>query len=304
MGVQGEPGTAGWGAVPAGTAVLSIQSHVVYGHVGNAASVFPLQRLGIEVMALHTVQFSNHPGYGAWTGAVVPAVMVRDLVDGVAARGALARCRAVLSGYMGDAETCGAILDAVGRVQAARADALYCCDPVIGDTGPGVYVRAGVPETIATRAVPAADLLTPNGFELAFLTGQPIRTLAGAVAAAGTLRGRMRAAGPRIVLVTSLAGGDTPADAVDMLVVSDAGAARLRTPRLPQQFSGAGDATAAMFLAAILAGAAPADALGLAGNAIHAVLDRTMADGARELSLVAAQGAIADPPRRFRPESV
>ena len=278
--------------------VLSIQSSVVYGHVGNSAAVFPLQRLGIEVLALHTVQFSNHPGYGAWTGQVFPGALVRDLVDGVAARGVLPGIDAVLSGYMGDADTCGAILDAAARVRAANPAALYCCDPVIGDTGPGVYVRAGLPELIAERAVPAADLLTPNGFELAHLTGQPVRTAADAVAAAGRLRHRMRPGGPRVVLVTSLGEGD----AVEMLAVSDAGAVRLRTPRLPGQFSGAGDATAALFLAAFLRGGDASAALAFAGNAIHAVLSQTVAAGARELCLVAAQASIAAPSTQFLPE--
>ena len=279
--------------------VLSVQSSVVYGHVGNAAAVFPLQRLGIEVLALHTVQFSNHPGYGHWTGQVFPGALVRELVDGVAARGVLGRCDAVLSGYMGDAETCGAILDAVGRVRGANPRALYCCDPVIGDTGPGVYVRAGLPELIANRAVPEADLLTPNGFELGLLAGGPVESEAGAVDAAGRLRARMNPDGPRVVLVTSLGEGT---GAVDMLTVSDAGAARLRTPRLPQHFSGAGDLTAALFLAAFLRERDAAGALAFAANAVHAVLACTAAAGARELCLVAAQDAIASPPARFTPE--
>ena len=280
------------------TAVLSIQSSVVWGHVGNAAAVFPLQRLGIEVLALHTVQFSNHPGYGHWTGQVFPGALVRDLVEGVAARGVLGRCDAVLSGYMGDADTCDAILGAVGRVRAANGAALYCCDPVIGDTGPGVYVRAGLPELIAERAVPAADLLTPNGFELGLLAGHAVYTVPDAVNAAQRLRTRMNN-GPRVVLVTSL-GEETTS--VDMVVISDAGAARLRTPRLPMRFSGAGDATAALFLAAFLRERDAAAALAFAANAIHAVLVRTEAEGARELCLVAAQDAIAQPPMRFLPE--
>ena len=281
------------------TTVLSIQSSVVFGHVGNAAAVFPLQRLGIEVLALHTVQFSNHPGYGHWTGQVFPGASVRELVDGVAARGVLNRCDAVLSGYMGDADTCDALLGAVARVRGANPAALYCCDPVIGDAGPGVYVRAGLPELIAELAVPAADLLTPNGFELGFLLGHPVRTVAEAADAARRLRARMHRAGPRVVLVTSL--GEEDAD-VDMLAVSDAGAALLRTPRIPQHFSGAGDVTAALFLAAFLRTGDAAAALAFAGNAVHEVLARTAAAGARELCLVAAQDAIANPPARFTPE--
>ena len=142
--------------------LLSIQSHVAYGHVGNAAAVFPLQRLGIEVWPVHTVQFSNHTGYGHWTGQVYTGDAVRDLVDGIAARDVLRHCDAVLSGYMGDAGIGEAILHAVARVREENPNALYCCDPVIGDAGRGAFVREGVAEFMKARAVPAADIVTPN----------------------------------------------------------------------------------------------------------------------------------------------
>ena len=280
------------------TTVLSIQSWVAYGHVGNAAALFPLQRLGIEAWAVHTVQFSNHPGYGAWTGQVFPGQAVRDLVDGIAARGVLGQCDAVLSGYMGDADTGDAILETAARVRAANPAALYCCDPVMGDIGPGIYVRPGIPELIAGRAVPAADILTPNQFELQHLCG-PIRTLAEAVTAASLLRGRMRPGGPAVVLVTSLRTDDTPRDAIDMLACDAAGAVRLRTPLLPIVPSGAGDATAALFLAAWLRTGHAGRALGFAGSAIHAVLRQTAAAGSRELCLVAAQHELVAPSIEF-----
>ena len=95
--------------------ILSIQSHVAYGHVGNAAAVFPMQRLGHEVWPIHTVQFSNHPGYGGFRGASFDAALIDACVEGIAERGALARCDAVLSGYLGGAETGDAILRAVAR---------------------------------------------------------------------------------------------------------------------------------------------------------------------------------------------
>src|SRR5947209_11157152 len=110
--------------------ILSIQSWVAYGHVGNAAAIFPLQRLGAEVWAINTVQFSNHPGYGSWTGQVATSAEISTLVDGVEARGALSACDAILSGYMGDPSIGEAILDAVRRVRRANPSALYCCDPV------------------------------------------------------------------------------------------------------------------------------------------------------------------------------
>jgi pyridoxine kinase len=157
--------------------LLSIQSHVVYGHVGNAAAVFPLQRLGVEVWPLHTVQFSNHTGYGDWRGQVFDAGLIRELVAGIAQRGVLGQCDGVLSGYMGGADTAEAILDAVAAVKRANPAARYCCDPVIGDVGRGVFVRDGIPEFMRAKAVPAADVVTPNQFELDYLSGRASKTL-------------------------------------------------------------------------------------------------------------------------------
>ena len=289
-----------------GLNILSIQSWVAYGHVGNAAAIFPLQRLGAEVWAVNTVQFSNHPGYGGWEGQVFTGAMVQAVVEGIAARGVLAGCDAVLSGYMGEPAVGGAILSAVAQVRAANARALYCCDPVMGDEG-AVYVRPGIPELIAARAVPAADILTPNQFELETLTGRDCGTLEGARAACQALRGRMAASGPGIVLVTSLRTEQTPADALDMLAVDGSGAYRLRTPLLPIAPNGAGDAIAALFLLHVLRAGpvhAAAAALAAAGSAIHGVLRHTAASGAREIQLIAAQDELVAPSIGFIAEKL
>ncbi|MGC1749401.1 MAG: pyridoxal kinase, partial [Pseudolabrys sp.] len=157
--------------------ILSIQSHVAYGHVGNAAATFPLQRMGVEVLPIHTVQFSNHTGYGSWKGRVFDAGMVSELVEGIEQRGVLGECDGILSGYMGSADIGAAILDAVTAVKRANPAARYCCDPVIGDVGRGVFVREGIPEFMRNKAVPAADLITPNQFELDYLSNRASRTL-------------------------------------------------------------------------------------------------------------------------------
>src|SRR5882724_3261195 len=151
--------------------LLSIQSHVAYGHVGNSAAVFPLQRLGVEVWPVHTVQFANHAGYGPPRGAVFDGAMIREVVQGIEERGMLGSCDGVISGYMGSAEIGEAILDAVARVKRANPSALYGCDPVIGDVGRGMYVAPEVAEFIKARALPAADVVTPNQFELGYLAG-------------------------------------------------------------------------------------------------------------------------------------
>ncbi len=286
--------------------ILSIQSWVAYGHAGNASAVFPLQRLGFEVWAVNTVQFSNHTGYGAWTGQVFAPQHVSELVAGIAARGALPACGALLSGYMGDAGTAGAILEAVGMVREANPAALYCCDPVMGDVGRGVFVRPEIPEVMRAQAVPQADILTPNQFELELLTGRTVESLPGALDAAQELRGRMKRGGPRVVLITSLLREGTPPQTIETLAVSGEGAWTVRTPLLPLDPppNGAGDAIAALFLGHYLIGRDVVRALEDAVSGLYGLLERTLRAGTRELQLVAAQGEYVSPSRRFGAERV
>src|SRR5579885_2018792 len=180
--------------------VLSVQSRVAYGHVGNAASVFPLQRLGIEAWALDTVAFSNHTGHGKWRGAAVAAAEIAALFEGIAALGVLPQIDAVLSGYLGSAATGPVLIDIVARVRQANPRALFCCDPVIGDIDTGSYVTEGIAEFFRDQALALADIVTPNRFELEYLTGARIATIAEATRAAQALRAR----GPGVVLLTSL----------------------------------------------------------------------------------------------------
>ena len=280
--------------------VLSIQSHVAYGHVGNASAVFPMQRLGVEVWPVHTVQFSNHTGYGAWRGEVFAAETIRDVVRGVGERGALARCDAVLSGYMGSAAIGEAILEAVAAVRAENPAALYCCDPVLGDTDEGVYVRPGITEFMRERAVPAADILTPNQFELDLLTGLPSGTLAQARAAIAALHGR----GPRVVLVTSAATAETPADRIDLLAGEGGDLYRVRTPRLDLAINGAGDCIAALFLVHYAQTRSAALALERAAASVYGLLRRTAEAGSREILTVEAQDEFVTPSDTFPAQAV
>jgi pyridoxine kinase len=279
--------------------ILSIQSWVAYGHVGNTSAVFPLQRLGAEVWAVNTVQFSNHTGYGAWRGQVFSEALIRDCVTGIAERGVLGRCDAVLSGYMGDAGIGEAILDAVGQVKAANRAALWCCDPVIGDVGRGIFVRPGIPEFFRDQALPASDITTPNQFELEWLTGAPITTLAAAKAAIAGVQAR----GPRCVLLTSLHIEDTPPDAIELLAAEGGRFWRLRTPLLPISVNGAGDAIAALFLFHRLRSGEAAAALSAASSSVHGLLRRTVAAGSREILTVAAQEEFVAPSQVFRAEA-
>jgi len=278
--------------------ILSIQSHVAYGHAGNSAAVFPLQRLGREVWPVLTVQFSNHTGYGAWRGPTTPADDVAEVIAGVADRGAFTRCEAVLSGYQGTEEVGAVVLDAVAQVRSANPEALYCCDPVMGDVGRGMFVRPGIPELMRDRMVPAADVVTPNHFELDFLAGTTSTTTAALLDAADAVR----STGPSVVLVTSSVLEDTPEDRLDLVAVSAAGAWRTRTPRLAIAPNGAGDLTAAVFLAALLDGLALDEALARTTSSVFAVIEETASTGERELAIVAAQDRLAHPRMEFAAE--
>jgi pyridoxine kinase len=276
--------------------ILSIQSSVAYGHVGNSAATFPLMRRGIEVWPVYTVHFSNNTGYESWRGPMLAASDVLEVVRGIDDRGVLGSCDAVLSGYQGGEDVGAAILEAVRLVKDRNPAAIYCCDPVLGDVDRGIYVRPGIPDFMASTVVPAADVITPNQFELGLLTGLPTGSLEEVVAAADAARDL----GPDAVLVTSVTTPDDP-DSVSMVLVDRSGSWRVTTPLIPQTFTGAGDLTAAVFLGGLLQHGrdAAAEALAETAAVAYGVLSITRARGDRELQLVAAQDEIARPSRTF-----
>ena len=210
----------------------------------------------------------------------------------------LARCDALLTGYVGDAALADVVLDTAAKVRAANPKAIWCCDPVLGDTDTGIYVKPGIDVFFRDRALPAADLITPNRFELAFLSGLTIAGVADGLAAAAKLRAR----GPRLVLVTSLPGA--AANEIGMMVATDHGAWMVATPRLPVSAHGAGDLTSAVFLGHFLTTHDPAAALARTAGAVHAVLEATRRADMPELQIVSAQAQLADPPRRFEARRV
>jgi pyridoxine kinase len=279
----------------AGVKILSIQSSVAYGHVGNSAAVFPLQRLGHEVWPVLTVHFSNHTGYGEWRGPLLAADDVREVIAGIEDRGVLGEADAVLSGYQGDPAVGQIVLDTVQRVKELNPDAVYCCDPVMGDLGRGMFVRPGIPEFMRDTVVPAADIITPNHFELDFLAGRSTSTLDEILDAVDSVRER----GPRDVLVTSVLHGEVPEDRLDVVAVSDEGAWAVETPLLPITPNGCGDVTAALYLAHLRTTGSAETALSRTANTVFAILEETIAAGTREIQLVAAQDRIAEPPTKF-----
>jgi pyridoxine kinase len=280
--------------------ILSIQSAVAFGHVGNSAAVFPLQRIGVEVMPVYTVNFSNHTGYGAWRGPLIAPDDVRDVIIGIGERGAFPGVDAVLSGYQGGEGIADVILDAVARVKAANPDAVYACDPVMGNAKSGCFVAPAIPVLLRDRVVPAADIITPNQFELGFLTGTEPLSLADTLASVDLIR----ATGPRVVLVTSVERPDRPEGTIEMLAVTEEGAWIVQTPLLPMKANGSGDVTAALFTAHYVRTGDAADALERTTSSVFDLLERTVASGERELQLVQSQEVYAHPRMQFTAQRV
>lgn len=278
------------------TTILSIQSSVAFGHVGNSAAVFPMQRRGVEVWPVNTVQFSNNTSYDSWRGPLLPAADVGEIVTGIDELGMLDRVDAVLSGYQGAEDVGASILAAVDLVQRRNPSAFYCCDPVMGDEGRGFYVRPGIPQFMRDEVVPRARVVTPNQFELNFLVGrQHTSTLAEILSAADELR----AEGPETVLVTSAQHDQLRTDTVAMVAVTGEGAWEVRTPKIDRYFTGTGDMTAACFLSDILNSGDVAGAVQRTAAAVYGVLEATAATGERELQLIAAQDEIVNPSNTF-----
>jgi len=280
--------------------VLSIQSAVAYGHVGNSAAVFPLQRIGVEVLPVYTVNFSNHTGYGAWRGPLIAPDDVREVITGIEERGVLGEVDAVLSGYQGGEGIGDVIVDAVARVKAANPNAVYACDPVMGNAKSGCFVAPAIPVLLRDKVVPVADIITPNQFELGFLTDTEPDTLESTLASVDVAR----AMGPNTVLVTSVERPDREEGTIEMLAVDDKGAWLVATPHLPMKANGSGDVTAALFTAHYVRTGDAKTALELTVSSVFELLALTLESGERELQLIPAQEAYANPPRQFEARQV
>ena len=275
--------------------ILSIQSAVAYGHVGNSAAVFPLQRIGVEVLPVYTVNFSNHTGYGAWRGPLISPDDVREVITGIEERGVLGQIDVVLSGYQGGEGIGDVIIDAVARVKAANPDAVYACDPVMGNAKSGCFVAPAIPVLLRERVVPVADIITPNQFELGFLTGTEPDTIESTLASADAAR----AMGPRTVLITSVERPDREPDTIEMMVVDDNGAWIVQTPLLPFKANGSGDVAAALFTAHYRGTGDAAEALARTTSSVFDLLRTTHESGQRELQLVESQEFYAHPRMQF-----
>lgn len=275
--------------------VISIQSQVAFGHVGNSAAVFPMQMHGIDVIAVPTTLLSNRPGYPTIRGRVLDAQLVSDVLRGIEERGAVDTCDMILSGYLGSPEIAAVVADFIARAKAHKPALLYGCDPVLGDRDRGMFVQADIPPLVRDRLCALADIVTPNHFEFEYLTGAAAGTSAKMIAQAQTLLAR----GPSTVVITSAELPDTPDGEIETLAVERSQSWRVRTPRLLISPSGTGDLFAALFASARVQGKPTPQALGYAASAIFAVLERTAAEGTEEMRIVASAGQLVHPTRRF-----
>src|SRR5512138_2978237 len=257
--------------------VISIQSQVAYGHVGNSAAVFPMQMHGIDVVAVPTTLLSNRPGYPTIRGRAVEAELLADLLLGIEERGAVDAAQMVLSGYLGSAANATVVADFVARAKAKNPALLYCCDPVIGDRDRGLFVHADIPPLVRDLLCPLADIVTPNHFEFEWLSGAKSATINQLIKAARAFMAR------GTVVVTSAELNDTPGGEIESVAVERAGTWRVRTPKLPISPNGTGDLFAALFAAARVGGSSTPQALSHAASAIFAVLERTAARGTQEM---------------------
>ena len=279
--------------------VISIQSQVAYGHVGNSAAVFPMQMHGIDVIAVPTTLLSNRPGYPTIRGRVLDAQLVADLLLGIEERGAVDTAQMILSGYLGSPEIAAVVADFVQRAKAKNPALRYCCDPVLGDRDRGLFVHADIPPLVADRLCPLADIVTPNHFEFEYLSGAKAATTDQVIEAARALIAR----GPSTVVVTSAELTDTPVGEIETLAVERAKEAfkawRVRTPKLPISPNGTGDLFAALLVSARVRGSDTPQALSHAASAIFAVLERTAISATEEMRIVESAELLANPKRRF-----
>ena len=229
--------------------VLSIQSHVVYGFAGNKSATFPMQLLGVDVWALNTVQFSNHTQYGKWTGMVIPQEQIREIVTGLDNIEKLQECDALLSGYLGSAEQVNQILFALEQIKLCNPNALYLCDPVMPHPKKICVVANGVREALIEKAIPVADIMTPNLHELRQLTEFPINTFDDVLKAVNALIEK----GVKKVLVKHLgsAGKINDPDTFEIIMATPEGVWHLSRPLYKFNFEpvGVGDLIAGTLLA-------------------------------------------------------
>lgn len=278
--------------------VLSIQSHVVFGYAGNKSATFPMQLMGIDVWALNTVQFSNHTQYGKWTGMVIPKEQIGEIVRGIDEIGELANCDAMVSGYIGSAEQVEEIIQAFHKLKAKNPQAIYLCDPVMGHPDKGCIVADGVREGLIEKAMPQADIITPNLVELRELSGLNVENFEQALEATKSLLSK----GPKKVLVKHLSKVGQDPTQFEMLLATEQGIWHISRPlhEFAKEPVGVGDLIAGLFLANLLNGKSDIEAFEHTANAVNEVMATTYKRGAYELQIIAARDLIVNPQSNYK----
>ncbi|MFN3608729.1 MAG: pyridoxal kinase [Hyphomonas sp.] len=276
--------------------VISIQSQVVFGHVGNSAAIHPMMANGVAVYAVPTTLLSNRPGYPTLRGKVLPADLVSDLLRGVEERGLVGTAKIVVTGYLGSLENAQAAGDFLARARAANPQLTYICDPVIGDSDLGVFVAAALPDFFRKVLVPMADIITPNAFEFGLLAGLDTH---GAGAVAQALRRGLPSLPGRIAVT-----GAIPEDApgmIDTLLLEAGTLWRIRTPKVDVRPHGTGDLFTGALTGALDGGMTLVAAAEQAVGSVYAALSAMTPDDA-EMPLAGQVDALRWQARAFRAE--
>ncbi len=279
------------------TSIISIQSQVVHGHVGNSAAVLPMQVHGLNVAAVPTTLLSNHPGFETMRGRVLESELIGDLLRGVEERGLIEASRYIVSGYLGSRANGQVVATFVRRARQLNPAITYICDPVMGDANLGVFVADQVVECLCDELVPLADLLTPNQFEVGLMTqSQPSNwhQLDAEVTKIQALRGAR-------LVVTGCTLADTPNDALENIVFEGNSRTRLTSARLPLVPVGTGDLYTGLLTAKLAHGGTLVEAARDAATIVLEVLGRTMAVGEHEMQLASVIETLG-PVRRATPQ--
>ena len=277
--------------------ILSIQSHVSYGHVGNSAAVFCLQILGYNTWPIPTVFLSNHPGHSSSRGNRLTAKTIQDLILGLSDLGVLHQCDAVVSGYFSDPEISRVIVDTVAEIKSKNPSAIYLCDPVMGNNEKGLYVTPQIPKAIASDLLPIADIITPNCFELEQLSGKSITKTDDTANALQEITGQ----GPTIAICTS-APPRTP-NKIAVIGSQNSTTWIVETSRQVTAANGRGDCFSAIFLAHYLSSNKFENSLSLAVSSVHDLIKMAGATS-RDLPLVDGQKCILQPTEIFPPQLI
>ena len=259
--------------------VVSIQSQVVYGQVGNNIAVPTLQAMGLRVAAVPTVLLSNTPHHPTVHGGAVPAEWFQGWLDDLLARDALRRLRAVVLGYLGGPRQAEIVARWLGALLRERPGIRVLIDPVIGDEDVGIYVDPGMVEVYLRHLLPLADGLVPNAFELGLLSGRPVGSIEEVAEAARALLGGRT----QWVVATSAAPATWPEGGMRVAAVTRDAVEVVDHRRLATTPKGTGDLFCATLAGHRLAGIGIGEATRRACDRVLEVLDASLAAGSTEM---------------------